>query len=100
MEKSNIVHHLALPRDTINHICSFIFYQEIDVVIRNVEKKNIVLNECKHVRKEIMQLFQPNVIGLYYILPRGNQLIVSTLCRTCGNYVKPIQKTFICQCLN
>ena len=100
MDKSIAVQQLALPPDIVDHICSFIFYEEIDVILRNVDKYNIVINECKRVRKEQMPLFRPNIVGFYYILPIYNQLMCSTICRRCGNYVKSMHpSTFIiCKC--
>jgi len=89
-----MVKRLVLPSDILDYICSFIFYQEIDVLIR---KYNIVLSEFKRVRKT--HLYHPNATSIYYILHRGNQLIVCTLCSICGNYVKPTQHKFICQCI-
>jgi hypothetical protein len=74
MEKSIAVQQLALPSDVVNYICSFIFYQEIDVMIRNVGNYNVVLKEFKRVRREVLPLSHPNASCFYYILPRGNQL--------------------------
>jgi hypothetical protein len=93
-----IVKQLTLPSDVLNYICSFIFYREIDVLIRNIGKYNIVLHEFKRVRRELLPLSHSNAC-VYYILPRGNQLITTVLCSNCGNYVKPTQhKIFICYC--
>jgi hypothetical protein len=101
MEKSIAVQQLALPSDVVNYICSFIFYQEIDVMIRNVGNYNVVLKEFKRVRREVLPLSHPNASCFYYILPRGNQLITSVSCSICGNYVKPSRqpRIFICQCV-
>ena len=101
MEKIIAVQQLALPQDVVDHICSFVFYTEIDVIIRNVDNYNVMLNEYKRVRRELLPLFPPNTTCVYYILPRGNQLTVCTFCSTCGNYVKPTYRSamFICKCV-
>ena len=104
MEKSIIVHHLALPKDAIDHICSFIFYEEVDVIIRNVGNYNVVLNECKRVRKEELMSWRPTIVSyytVYFILPSGNQLILANICCTCGNYVNKMycSEKIGCQCV-
>uniref|UniRef100_A0A6C0B944 Uncharacterized protein n=1 Tax=viral metagenome TaxID=1070528 RepID=A0A6C0B944_9ZZZZ len=104
MEKSMIVQHLVLPQDVLDHICSFVFYTEIDVMIRNVTNYNIVLGEYKRVRKESLLSWGPTIISnytVYFILPRGNQLILANLCSTCGNYTKPLYRSnhILCQCV-
>lgn len=99
MEKIIMVKHLALSPDVLDHICSFIFYTEMDVLIRNIRNYNIVLNEFKRVRREYLPLPHPNTC-VYYILPIYNQLITTVLCSNCGNYTKPIHcSNIVCQCL-
>jgi hypothetical protein len=104
MEKIMIVHHLALPQDAVDHICSFIFYTEKDVMLRTIDKYNIVIHECKHVRKEQMMTWGINIIPdytIYFVLPRGNQLILAHICSNCGNYTIKMyrSKHIVCQCV-
>ena len=100
MEKSFIVYHLALPQEMIDHICSFVFYTIEESRKRNREMYSTVVYEYKHIRREQMISFRPNIVSFYYILPIHNQLIVSVICYTCGNYVKPTHhyKKIVCQC--
>lgn len=99
MEKSIIIQHLALPQYMLDYICSFLFYTEKDVIIRNVNHYNLVLNECKQVQKQQITSFRPTVVSFYYMLPR-DQLMVVTICCSCGNYLNPIHhpNRILCHC--
>jgi hypothetical protein len=102
--KSMVVQQLALPHDVVDHICSFVFYTVADIMIRNVGKYDIVINEYKRVRKEQVLTWGVNIIHdftVYYVLPRGNQLILTHICSRCGNYAKPKQCSnyILCQCV-
>jgi len=39
-----IIKQMDLPPDILNYICSFLFYLEIDVILKNVTNYNLVLN--------------------------------------------------------
>ncbi len=105
MEKSLIVQQLELPQDALDHICSFIFYSIIESTKRKREMYSIVMRECKRVRKEELVAWGNNVLRIntvYYVLPRGNQLIFACICCNCGNYVKPSyypSKNIVCKCV-
>jgi len=104
MEKSKIVQQLALPQNALDYICSFVFYTVAESTKRKREMYSTVVREYKRVRKEEIMTWGPNVISshtVYFILPRGNQMILACMCCACGNYIKPSyypSTKIVCQC--
>jgi hypothetical protein len=104
MEKSKIVHQLALPQDAVDHICSFVFYSVEESTKRKRQMYSTVVREHKRVRKEELMSWGPDVVSshtVYFVLPRSNQLILAHICSICGNYVKKLHcsKKIVCQCV-
>jgi len=103
MEKSRIVQQLLLPQDMLDHICSFVFYTLAESIKRKRQMHSKLVGECKRVRKETLLSWGPNIVStytVYFVLPRGNQLILAHICSTCGNYTKSHHhSSIVCQCV-
>jgi hypothetical protein len=89
MKKSLVVHQLPLPQDTIDSICSFLFYTKTQSVIRNIAKYNVVVNELKRLRR--VGSFESREFPcafIYYYHPRDIDLINNIImCNSCGEYI-------------
>ena len=101
MNKSILLHQLILPKDLINYICNFVFYTLDECIEKNRKHYNRIFREIKEIKITKISKWLPNIswklINIYYILPRSNQLIISSLCHTCGNYIN--SHKYSCKCL-
>jgi hypothetical protein len=89
MNKSIVMHQLPLPQDTIDSICSFVFYTKTQSVIRNIARYNIVVHDLKRLQR--VGSFETRVFPcafIYYYHPIDIDLIKNIImCNKCGEYI-------------
>ena len=101
MNQSITLHNLLLPQDTIDHICSFLFYTTEESKKRNKQKYTRVIRDFKRVHIDRINTWGSSInrVTIFIILPIDT-LIVATICTRCNNYVKILpKKHFICHCV-
>lgn len=103
MNKSIVVKQLKLPEDTIDHICSFIFYT-LDKCIQNNKKKykNTLLDIQQDVRITHVPMHSSTYKTYFMIIEfpvREHKVIYTNICGTCGNFIiLTRRKSFSCRC--
>ncbi len=89
MKKSLVVHQLPLPQDTIDSICSFLFYTKTQSVIRNISRYNVLVYDLKRLRR--VGSFESREFPcafIYYYHPIDIDLIQNIImCNSCGEYI-------------
>ena len=106
MHKSNLLYQISLPKDTIQIVCSFLFYTVEQSIEYNKKKYKDVINDIR--RTTITYAFSQgymnrlqcivNVIHMNHANPIWFRI---RICNECRQYIKKqIWKTrfFVCQC--
>jgi hypothetical protein len=92
---------LPLFRDTIDHICSFLFYTVTQSIDKTKQKYNFVFQQLKKIIRysikshSIFHHFYMYHIQIHY----GNKQLHFNMCGECGKYRKYVQGNPVsCQC--
>ena len=96
--KNVIVYQLPIPREIVDHVCSFIYYRVDETIARNKKKYNRVICDLFYtVRLERECYFYGCIYStllIYNVQCRFDIQIY--ICCKCGNYAHPTSK---CKCI-
>jgi len=101
MNKSIVVLQLPLFRDTLDHICSFLFYTVAQNIEQTKQKYKSVFQQIQNLIRyslkshSIFQDFFMYHIQLHY----DNKILQLNICGDCCNYCQySSKKSISCQC--
>jgi hypothetical protein len=104
MYKMNIItviYQLQLPSDSLDLICSFLFYTLNECIERYKQKNKKMLNDITQIETNYVDI--PSRTKKYYmniLYPlREHKVIHTYLCGVCGNFINIFRiNSFGCKC--
>jgi hypothetical protein len=105
MERSHLVHMLKLPIDTIDCICSFLFYTLQQSIERNKKKYKKLFNDIQQIEiSHIKMYYRLGGSFMYFMIIqypiKEHKVVYTNLCNDCGNFIHVSNpyKCFGCRC--
>ena len=105
MERSHLVHMLKFPADTIDCICSFLFYTFQQCIERNKQKYKNLFSDIQQIETTYLKIYYringPFMYTMNILYPlREHKAVHTMLCGQCNNFINICRPTdcFGCKC--